>query len=145
VKTSMVIALTAAACLGGVSAAAARPMAPAPSRGSLSPPLSWVDTAGADRWLAFSTSCWTRGCIDYIPPERRTDLPRIVVRRGERVVFRLGFTPRSLSLRVGRRSYPLPASAAASWRARAGGVLALRAFGGRGDASYVARFVISRS
>jgi hypothetical protein len=140
----MAIALTAAACLSAVSTAAARPPGHPPPRGSLSPPASWVDTAGADRWLAFSTSCWTRGCIDYIPPERRTDLPRILVRPGERVVFHLGFTPRSLSLRVGRRSYTLPPSAAASWRVRGGGVIALQAFGGRGDAGYVARFVVSR-
>ena len=138
---SVVLALTAAACLGAVSTAAARPAGPMP-RGALSPPAAWVGTAAADRWLAFSTSCWTRGCVDYIPPERRRDLPRIVVRPGERIVFHLGFTPRSLSLRVGRRSYALPASAAPSWRVRGGGVVALQAFGPRGDASYVARFIV---
>jgi hypothetical protein len=139
---SVALVLTAATCLGAASTAAARPAGPTPGGGTLSPPASWVDTAGGDRWLAFSTSCWTRGCIDYIPPEMRRDLPRIAVRPGERVVFHLGFTPRSLSLRVGRRSYPLPASAAPSWRVRGGGLVVLQAFGRRGDAGYVARFLI---
>ncbi|MDX6644704.1 MAG: hypothetical protein QOK40_431 [Miltoncostaeaceae bacterium] len=139
---SAALALTAAACLGAVSTAAARPVAPAPRGGSLSPPAAWVETAGGDRWLAFSTSCWTRGCIDYISPEMRRDLPRIGVRPGERVVFHLGLEPRALTLRVGRRSYALPASGAPSWRVRGGGVVVLQAFAPRGDAAYVARFII---
>jgi hypothetical protein len=141
-RRSLAPALAAAACLAAGSPAAARPSAPAPTRGSLSPPAAWVGTAGGDRWLAFSTSCWSAGCIDYIDPEMRRDLPRIALRRGEVVVFHLGFRPRSLSLRVGRRPHSLPASASPSWRVRGGGVAVLQAFARRGDAAYVARFVI---
>jgi hypothetical protein len=142
-RRSGTLALAAAVCLATAATAAARPPAPAPDRGSLSPPRAWVATPAGDRWLAFSTSCWTTGCIDYVNPEMRRDLPRIAVRRGEVIRFHLGFAPRSLSLRVGTRTYTLRAGRTAAWRVRGrGGVLLLQAFGGKGDAGYVARLVI---
>jgi hypothetical protein len=142
-RRSGTLALAAAVCLASAATAAARPAAPAPDRGSLSPPRAWVGTSAGDRWLAFSTSCWSAGCIDYVNPEMRRDLPRIAVRRGEVIRFHLGFAPRSLSLRAGGRAYPLRAARTAAWRVKGrGGVIVLQAFGPRGDASYVARLVI---
>jgi hypothetical protein len=73
----------------------------------------------------------------------RRDLPRIAVRPGEVITFHLGFVPRSLSLRVGARTYTLRSARTAAWRVRGrGGVVVLQAFAPRGDASYVARLAV---
>jgi hypothetical protein len=141
----------ALACSAALAApAVARPGAPAPRSGPTSPPPAWVESSGSERWLLFSSYCWTKkgarpvaSCVDFIPPTMRPDLPRIVLTAGERVRLNLGFRPTALSVTVGGRSYRLPASATAVWRVRApGGVAMLSARGGGGGASYVARFVI---
>jgi hypothetical protein len=141
----------AAAWLALAAAATARPPGPAPDSGG--PPAAWIETRSGDRWLAFSSYCWTRRpgpgapatgrCVDLIPPQRRRDLPTIRLRAGELVRFHLGFRPRSVSLNFGRRSFPLSNVAAPSWRvAGPGGVGLLFATHARGDASYAARVVV---
>src|SRR5918911_2296530 len=89
---------------GGV----ARPAGRAPGSGG--PPAAWVETRAGDRWLAFSSFCWsgpgaggaaTGRCVDYVAPQRRRDLPTIVLRTGELARFHLGFRPRSVSLNIG--------------------------------------------
>jgi hypothetical protein len=141
----------ALACSAALAApAVARPGAPAPRSGPTSPPPAWMESSGGERWLLFSSYCWTKkgarpvaSCADFIPPTMRPDLPRIVLRAGERVRLHLGFRPTTLSVTVGKRTYRLPASATAVWHARVpAGVATLSARGRGGSASYVARFVI---
>jgi hypothetical protein len=141
-RMRLIPAVSALACAWGVVAAAAvaAPSADPPDAGSAAPPAAWLDTPGADRWLGYSTYCWTTQCADYINPEMRDDLPTIAVRRGQVVRFRLGFIPTSLSLQVGGRSYELKPKQNAAWRVRGkGGVLVLFATAEGGDASYVAK------
>ncbi|MDX6554176.1 MAG: hypothetical protein QOD86_371 [Miltoncostaeaceae bacterium] len=138
----LIPAASALACAWGAFAAAAVAVPPGhpPDAGSAAPPAAWVDMPGTDRWLGYSTYCWTTQCADYINPEMRTDLPKITVTRGQVVRFRLGFAPKTLSLQVGDRSYDLHPRQNAAWRVRGkGGVLVLFATAERGDASYVAR------
>jgi hypothetical protein len=130
-----------------------RPAGPAPT--SAGPPPAWIETAAGDRWLAFSSFCWSRRgrggtgtglCVDYIPPPRRRDLPVIRLRAGELARFHLGFRPRSVSLNIGRRSIPLSSVAAPSWRVIGpAGPALLYATSARGDASYAARLVVRGS
>ena len=105
--------------LGAV--ALGRPPRPPPTPAG--PPPAWVGTAAGDRWLAYSSFCWSRAggrgagtglCVDYAAPPRRRDLPTIRLRTGELVRFHLGFRPRSVSLNIGRRSIPLSNAAAPS-------------------------------
>jgi hypothetical protein len=134
------------------AAAAAAPTDPAPTAGAVSPPPAWVETATRDRWLAFSSFCWTGTegsnppalCVDFIPPSMRDDVPRISLRRGQVVRFHLGFTPAEVSATVGKKTYRLHPRQVAAWRVRGKGgtlLLAARAESG-GDASYVARIRI---
>jgi hypothetical protein len=126
--------------------APAKPVGPPPKGG---PPPAWVETAGGSFWLAYSSYCWERTCVDMLAPDARTDLPRIVVRAGETVRFHLGFRAREAVLRF-------VASGAAEesvrldpillgWRAHRGGVVWLftRPARAGGDASYVAEFAVS--
>ena len=142
-------AISALACAWGAFAAAAvaAPAGDPPDAGSVAPPAAWVDTPAGDRWLGYSTYCWSSEgtnpggmCVDYISPEMREDLPKIAVRRGQVVRFELGFAPTSLSLQVGTRSYDLRPKQSAAWRVRGrGGVLVLFATADQGDASFVAK------
>jgi hypothetical protein len=142
------VAIAAWIALGGL--ASGRPAVPGPT--SAGPPPAWVETRAGDRWLAFSSYCWTRRgasgggtglCVDYRAPQNRRDLPTIRLRAGELARFHLGFKPRSVSLNIGRRSIPLSNVAAPSWRViGAGGPALLFATSARGDASYAARLVV---
>jgi hypothetical protein len=135
-------AISALACAWGAFAAAAvaAPAADPPDAGSAAPPAAWVDAPAGDRWLGYSTYCWTTMCADYINPEMRTDLPKIAVKRGQVVRFELGFAPKTLSLQVGTRTYRLKPRQSAAWRVKGkGGVLVLFATAEGGDASYVAK------
>lgn len=74
----------------------------------------------------------------------RTDVPRIAVRRGERVRFRLGFEVRETLLSVGKlRGLHLPRAATRTltWRVSGTGLVGLLAYASRGgNACCVARF-----
>jgi hypothetical protein len=120
----------------------ALPPGPPPKRGS-GPPPAWLEKPGIDRWLAYSTFCWTTMCADYVAPQLRTDLPRIQLARATTVRFHLGFRPSSLTLaRIGGRSWRLSTTAVAAWRAAGPGVYLLQAgVRGGGDASYAFRVV----
>ena len=139
----------ALAALGGV--AAAMPGGPPPEPGPASPPPAWIDSAKGDHWLAYSSYCWTAGegsdpvaaCVDFIPPEMRSELPSLRLRRGELVRFHLGFTPTEVSIQVGKRSFSLAATADPTWRVRGKGkfaTLSVQAEGG--SASYVTQIRI---
>jgi hypothetical protein len=68
------------------------------------------------------------------------------VRRGERVRFEIGFTPRSVSLSIGNgRAQDLATSRRPTWRANRSGPLALFVDAKtNGDATYVACIVVRR-
>jgi hypothetical protein len=111
------------------------------------PPPAWIDTSAGWRPLAQSSYCWTeqgRGiCADFAAPrcgDGRT--PRIPVRLGETVRFRLGFAPRSISLQffggAGVGDYRLATRRVVAWRVQRLGAFALFATARqRGDSSYV--------
>ena len=105
-RRALIVSLVALALCAPV-ALALPPGAP-PQRGG-GPPPAWLEKPGPDRWLAYSSYCWTvRGagmCADFIAPQMRSDLPRIRVVRGTPVRFHLGFRPIALQLsRVGGRT-----------------------------------------
>jgi hypothetical protein len=147
---TLTLLLGAGGALGATAAAA--PTDPPPETGTVSPPPAWVETAGGDRWLAFSSFCWTGTegsnppalCVDFIPPGMRDDVPRITLRRGQVVRFHLGFTPTRLTATVGKKTYRLHPREVAAWRVRGkGGTLLLDVRSESGDgASYVARLRI---
>ena len=117
-----------------------------PPKQGTRPPPAWLEKPGTDRWLAYSTYCWTTGnvgmCADYVSPKLRTDLPRIHVARRTTVRFHLGFRPTSLSLqRIDGPSWRLARSRVASWSAAGPGVYLLAAYVTGGDASYAFRIV----
>jgi hypothetical protein len=125
--------------------ARALPPGPPPKQGG-GPPPAWLEKQGTDRWLAYSTYCWTTGgvgmCADFIPPQMRPDLPRIRIPRGTTARFHLGFRPTSLVLqRIGGRTWRLSPARAASWKAAGPGVYMLQADAAAGDASYAFRIV----
>jgi hypothetical protein len=107
------------------------------------PPPAWIETRGGDRWLAFSSYCWSVTCVDSRPVEQRTDVPRIRVVSGEVVRFHLRFRPTELMLRLGSKTYPLKPERVASWRVRGpSGVADLTARAAPGSAGYVARLLV---
>jgi hypothetical protein len=129
----------------GAPVARALPPGPPPKRGG-GPPPAWLEKPGTDRWLAYSSYCWTTGgtglCADFIAPQMRTDLPRIRLARGTTVRFHLGFRPTSLQLwRIGGRSWRLSSTRIAAWQAGGPGVYLLQAAVVGGDASYAFRIV----
>ena len=138
--------LVAVMLLGAACAAAktAKPKTPPPTVPGVrsAPPPAWIETRHGDRWLAFSSYCWTNTCIDSRPLADRVDIPRIVVSRGERVRFHFGFDPTKLSVKVGTTTYPLAAERVASWRVRGTGTFAVvRALKDGFRAEYAARLV----
>ncbi len=123
--------------------AAARPPAPAPnvSGTSSEPPPAWFSAAGRDGWFAYHSFCWTTACVDFLPPDRRTDVPAIRARDGERIGLHLGFEPKSVAVRVlatGTR-YSLVARRDTSWRVRGAGLIAVEVRAAQGTAAYLAR------
>ena len=130
--------------------AGARPRPPAPPSNAAGPPPAWVETRGGDRWLAFSTYCWTTVCADYIPPWDRDDLPGIALRRGEVVRFHLRYQPRRVTLRFfsagganSTHAFRLAPGRVVEWRVRGrGGIALLETFASKGDAGFVARLRI---
>jgi hypothetical protein len=146
--SSLVAALVtgAALVLLAPAPAAARPAPPAPDHPAFAPPPAWLETARAERWLAYSSYCWTtptRGlCADYANPRSRTDLPRFAVSRGEIVRIHLGFVPTEAYVEVGRRSPRVEAGRILEVRIRESGVLIVHVYSRQGDASYVARLLV---
>jgi hypothetical protein len=137
-------ALIVAACLVAIAApvALALPPGPPPKQGS-GPPPAWLEKPGTDRWLAYSSYCWTTMCADFLPPNSRPDLPRIAVAPGTLVRFHLGFRPTSLQLERfgGGRTWRLARTRVSAWKVAAHGIYVLDAHAAAGSASYVFRIV----
>jgi hypothetical protein len=112
------------------------------------PPAAWVATRAGERWLATASTCWRRaGSAEILcvgPVARRAEIPRLTVRRGESVRFRLGFAPTQTPfLRIGTRTFRLARSTAPAWRAAGtGGQAQLIVRGTRGDVVYAAAFTV---
>ncbi len=138
--------LAASVLLAQASPASAWPPPPAPEHSKGSPPPAWIETSRAERWLAYSSYCWTtptRGlCADYIDPFRRTDLPRFGVGKGEVVRVHLGFLPTEAYVTIGKRTFRPEPSQILEVRVRTSGVLVVHVYGRRGDAGYVGRFAV---
>jgi hypothetical protein len=125
----------------GAPLARALPPGPPPKRGD-GPPPAWLEKRGTDRWLAYSSFCWTTMCADFVAPQLRTDLPRIRLARGATVRFHLGFRPASLTVtHSGGRSWRLPPTRVVAWRAADPGVYLLQSGVVGGDASYAFRVI----
>lgn len=110
--------------------------------GTAPPPPAWVELPGApSRWLAYGSFCWKTGCVDFLPPQMRPDLPRARARVGSTVTFHLGFRPSKLRVEaVGAgRAWTLRPVRTSSWRVARLGVVSLTAKGPGGSASYVIR------
>jgi hypothetical protein len=110
------------------------------------PPPAWVETASGDHWLGYGSYCWDDGCVDYIEPWRREEVPEIAVRRGEIVRFHLPFDPRELVIEVFEqqggdpRSVRLEPKRVFDWKFKRDGYVSVAAWRKHGDASYLARF-----
>jgi hypothetical protein len=81
---------------------AAPPTEPAPNAGQSDlPPPAWIETAEGSFWLGFGGFCWEGLCADFEPPACGDEsTPEIEVGSGETVRVHLGFTPRTLGLRL---------------------------------------------
>lgn len=124
------------------AAQAKPPTAPPNVAGTSSePPPAWFDGAARPGWFAYSSFCWTTACVSFIPPARRTDLPRVSARVGETLAIHLGFVPKSVLVRVleTNKSYALVARRDTAWRVRARGLIQVEARAAKGSASYLAR------
>ncbi len=138
---STVLALVVLALLP--AGAQAKPGTPPPNvAGTTSePPPAWFQVNGRAAWFAYSSFCWTTACVDFLPPSRRTDLPRVSVSAGRVLSIHLGFTPKSILVRnaTTKASYPLIAHRDTAWRVRGSGIIVVEVRGAKGSASYLAR------
>ena len=124
------------------------PAAPAPRvKGAAGPPPAWFETRTRSLWLAFSSFCWKTACADYLPPQSRTDLPVIAVRRGAMVRVHFAFAPRQVhaTIFVGTtlKHVTLRPGRIVTWRPTLTGVVSFDVRSAAGSASYVVRVRIS--
>ena len=138
-----IVALVAVLLALLASGASAKPGTPPPNVAGTTgePPPAWFALGARSGWLAYSSFCWTTVCVDFLPPARRTDLPKLAARPGQTLQIHLGFAPRSVLVRVleTNKAYPLVARRDTSWRVRGSGVILVEARGAKGSASYAAR------
>jgi hypothetical protein len=141
-KTAAAVLVTLALGAGSPSAAPGTP--PPNVAGTTSePPPAWFGASGVERWFAYGSYCWTTACLDFLPPARRTDLPKLVARPGQTLAIHLRFVPKSIRVRVlaTGRVYPLVSARDTRWRIRGSGVIVVEVRATRGSASYLARIV----
>ena len=125
------------------AAASAKPGTPPPNvAGTASePPPAWFGLGARSGWFAYGSFCWTTACVDFRPPARRDDLPRLSARVGQTLAIHLGFIPKSVLVRVleTNKSYALVARRDTAWRVRARGLIQVETRAAKGSASYLAR------
>ena len=123
--------------------ALAKPGTPPPNVAGTTgePPPAWFQLGGRAQWFAYSSFCWTTTCVDFLPPARRTDLPKVAARAGQTLAIHLGFVPKRVSVRVleTSKTYALVAGRDTSWRVRGSGIVLVETRGAKGTASYAAR------
>ncbi|MBA2535833.1 MAG: hypothetical protein H0V20_00170 [Actinobacteria bacterium] len=141
ISFTIVLGVLLLALLAG--AAKAKPGTPPPNvAGTTSePPAAWFQANGRAAWFAYSSFCWTTACVDFLPPARRTDLPRASLSPGQVLSIHLGFIPRSILARnlTTKASYPLVALRDTAWRVRGSGIVLIEARAAKGSASYLVR------
>jgi hypothetical protein len=97
-------------------------------------------------WLAFSSFCWKTACVDYLPPQSRTDLPLVRVRRGEPVRVHFAFNPNEVHATtfVGTtlKHVALRPGRVVSWAPLRGGVVSFDVRAAPGSASYLVRLSV---
>lgn len=121
----------------------------------IGPPPATVSTSSGTRIrLARGSYCWASErsaiCVDMLPPEQRTDIPRLQVHAGDTLTFQLGFRPTAASLALVTPDHrqllgvPLPETETISWQVPADldtpnrEMLAMLALGAtNGDATYL--------
>ena len=121
----------------GASAAVAVPPGPPPKVGgtSVAPPPAWIEAGKVQKWLAYSSYCWTTACVDFIPPAMRTDVPSLTVRRGRAVTIHFRFLPKNVTV----RGLVVAPGRIVTWRPRTAGLALVAADAATGDASYLVR------
>lgn len=107
------------------------------------PPQATLVVAGRTIKLAYGSYSWAGYERRYLDPRRRTDLPRIAVRRGRVARLRLGFDPTSVAVSVGGRAIRLEPERTATWRVTRGGLAVIEARLGENRATYLGRLVLS--
>jgi hypothetical protein len=119
------------------------PAAKPPKLSQSGAPPAWIETHAKSSWLAYSSYCWKTTCVDYLPPQSRTDLPVIVVRRGATVRVHFASAPTQVHattfLGMRLKHVTLRPARTVSWRPTITGVVSFDVRGGSGSASYVAR------
>jgi hypothetical protein len=139
----LVLTLPFAACGSGSSLQ--RPAAPAPSAGRRGPPPAWIETRRGNRWLGYSSYCWTHSglqrhtlglCADFLAPKcSQKSVPKLRVDAGEQVRAHLGYTPTEASVEGARARLE---GRVVEWHVLGGGPFLLLTKGTDGDASYTA-------
>lgn len=123
--------------------ALAKPTTPPPNVAGTTgePPPAWFQVGERAHWFAYGSFCWTTTCVDFLPPSRRTDLPKTTARAGQTLAIHLPFVPKSVRVRVlaTNTTYALIARRDTSWRVRGSGIVLVEARGAKGSASYLAR------
>jgi hypothetical protein len=146
VRAAVVLAVFAGA-LGAAAPAAAWPGPPrtaAPHvKGASGPPAAWLETRTRSVWLAFSGYCWKTTCADFPPPQSRTNLPVVRVRRGALVRVHFAFTPSEVHATTFAGTTlshaALRPARTTGWRPPRAGVVSFDVRGASGSASYLVR------
>lgn len=132
----LVVAPSAAAWPG-------RPPNPPAVQGTTGPPPAWLETPTRSLWLAFSSFCWNTVCADYMPPQSRTDLPLLSLRRGANVRLHLAFKPTEVHATtfVGSRftHTKLRPAKIVLWRPIRSGIVSFDVRAPQGSAAYLVR------
>lgn len=139
-----VVRLALVALLVAAPAATSPPASAPPqvSGAGTAPPPAWIELPDTpSRWLAYGSYCWRTGCVDFLPPQMRPDLPRARARVGSTVRFHVGFKPSLLRLELvdSGRTYTLRPARSSAWRVARLGTISLRAKGPPGTVTYVLR------
>jgi hypothetical protein len=142
-----VVLVVFAGALGAAAPAAAWPGPPrtaAPHvKGASGPPAAWLETRTRSVWLAFSGYCWKTTCADFPPPQSRTNLPVVRVRRGALVRVHFAFTPSEVHATTFAgttlRHAALRPARTTGWRPPRAGIVSFDVRGTSGSASYLVR------
>ena len=124
-RQKVAVVVTALGLTAGSASAAPGTPPPDVQGTSSEPPAAWFHAGTGDRWFAYGSFCWSTACVDFLPPGRRTDLPKLVAAVGDTVGIHLRFAPTSVRVQVlsTGRSYPLVAARDTRWRVRGSGVV----------------------
>jgi hypothetical protein len=116
-------------------------------KGASGPPAAWLETRARSVWLAFSGYCWKTTCADFPPPQSRTNLPVVRVRRGALVRVHFAFTPSEVHATTFAattfRHAALRPARTTGWRPTRAGVVSFDVRAPSGSASYLVRVRIA--